>query len=49
MVAVVNTLVFLGAVVVAAVLVHFYPAPREARRKRWGWGFRAGPFFFFRR
>lgn len=46
-VAVVNAMVVLVAIGLAAVVAGMR-GPRETRR-RWGWGFRLGPFFFWRR
>lgn len=43
-----NVMVFVVAVVVAAILAAAFPGPRRTRRK-WGWGFRLGPLFFWRR
>ena len=44
-----NVMVFVAAVVVAAILVHAYPSAARPRLRRWGWGFRIGPLFFWRR
>lgn len=48
MVAVINGIVVSLALIVAAGVAWLKPGPRETRRK-WGWGFRVGPLFFWRR